>query len=73
MANSISRPWINKLGINKLWQDQRGQDMTEYALIGGMMASMVVAVVPPMMSVAMHIVELLQQVAQVAMTAAGLA
>ena len=68
MANSISKLWINKL-----WQDQRGQDMTEYALIGGMMASMVVAVVPPMMSVAMHIVELLQQVAQVAMTAAGLA
>jgi len=72
MANSISRPWINKLGINKLWQDQRGQDMTEYALIAGMMASMVVAVVPPMMSIAMHIVEILQQVAQVAMTAAGL-
>ena len=68
MANSISKLWINEL-----WQDQRGQDMTEYALIGGMMASMVVAVVPPMMSVAMHIVELLQSVAQVAMTAAGLA
>ena len=67
MANSI-----NRLGINKLWQDQRGQDMTEYALIAGMMASMVVAVVPPMMSIAMHIVEILQQVAQVAMTAAGL-
>jgi Flp pilus assembly pilin Flp len=58
--------------LNQLLRDQRGQDMTEYALIAGMMASIAVAVVPPMMSIAMHIVELLQQVAQVAMHAASL-
>ena len=46
--------------------------MTEYALIAGMMASMVIAVVPPVMSMALHIVELLQRVAQVAMHAAAL-
>jgi hypothetical protein len=46
--------------------------MTEYALIGGAMASMVIAVVPPMVSIALHIVGVLQQVAQVAMHAAGL-
>jgi len=58
--------------LNQLRQDQRGQDMTEYALIAGMMASMAVAVVPPMMSIAMHIVTLLQDVAQIAMHAASL-
>jgi Flp pilus assembly pilin Flp len=58
--------------LNNLRKDQRGQDMTEYALIAGMMASMVVAVVPPMMSIAMHIVTLLQDVAQIAMHAASL-
>ncbi len=38
--------------------------MTEYALLAGLMASMAIAVVPPMVSIAMHIVALLQQVAQ---------
>ena len=65
MANILSK-------LNNLRNDQRGQDMTEYALIAGMMASMAIAVVPPMMSMAMHIVELLQSVAQIAMHAAGL-
>lgn len=68
MANLLS-----KLRIEELWKDQKGQDMTEYALISGMVASTVIAVVPPMVSIAMHIVELLQQVAQIAMTAAGIA
>jgi len=58
--------------MTKLWKDQRGQDMTEYALIGGVMASMVIAIVPEMMSIALHIVGLLHQVADVAMHAAGL-
>jgi len=57
--------------LNKLRQDRRGQDATEYALIAGMTASMVVAVVPPMMSIALHLVELLQQVAQVVLRAAS--
>jgi Flp pilus assembly pilin Flp len=67
MANLLS-----KLRIEELWKDQRGQDMTEYALISGMVASTVIAVVPPMVSIAMHIVELLQKVAEIAMTASGL-
>jgi Flp pilus assembly pilin Flp len=58
--------------LTKIWQDQRGQDMTEYALIGGLMATMVIAVVPEMMSIALHIVGVLQSVADVAMHAAGL-
>ncbi len=67
MANLLSKLWLNQI-----WQDQRGQDMTEYALIGGVMASMVIAVVPEMMSIALHIVSLLNDVAQVAMHAASL-
>jgi Flp pilus assembly pilin Flp len=67
MANLLS-----KLRLEELWKDQRGQDMTEYALISGMVASTVIAVVPPMVSIAMHIVELLQKVAEIAMTASGL-
>jgi Flp pilus assembly pilin Flp len=59
----------SRLWIGKFWQDQRGQDVTEYALLAGLMASMVVAVVPPMMSIAMHIVGLLQQVSQIAIHA----
>ena len=67
MANLLSKLWLNEIR-----QDQKGQDMTEYALLAGLIASTVIAVVPPMVSIAMHIVELLQKVAQIAMTAAGL-
>jgi len=67
MANLLS-----KLRIEELWKDQKGQDMTEYALISGMIASTIIAVVPPMVSIAMHIVELLQRVAEIAMNAASL-
>jgi len=67
MANLLS-----KLRIEELWKDQKGQDMTEYALISGMIASTIIAVVPPMVSIAMHIVELLQKVAEIAMNAASL-
>lgn len=56
----------------RLLNDKRGQDMTEYALLSGLIASTVIAVVPPMVSIAMHIVELLQKVAEIAMTASGL-
>ncbi len=66
MANLLTKLWLTKL-----WRDQKGQDMTEYALICGAMASMAVAVVPPMVSIAMHIVGVLQQVAQVALHAAS--
>ena len=67
MANLLS-----KLRIEALWKDQKGQDMTAYALISGMIASTIIAVVPPMVSIAMHIVELLQRVAEIAMNAASL-
>ena len=62
----------SRLWISKFWQDQQGQDMTEYALLAGVIASTVIAVVPPMMSIAMHIVSVLQDVSQIAMHAAGL-
>jgi len=58
--------------LSKIWHDQRGQDMTEYALIAGLMATMAIAVVPEVMSIALHIVALLQNVAQIAMNAASL-
>jgi Flp pilus assembly pilin Flp len=67
MANLLGRLWINKL-----WQDQRGQDMTEYALLTGLMASTALAVVPDMISIAMHIVSVVPAVSQIAMHAAGL-
>ena len=67
MANLLSKLWLNEI-----WQDQKGQDMTEYALLSGLIASTVIAVVPPIVSTAMHIVEVLQQIALIAMTAAGL-
>ena len=63
---------LSKLRMNQLWRDQTGQDVVEYALISGLIASTVIAVVPPMVEIAMHIVELLDKVAQIAMNAAGL-
>jgi Flp pilus assembly pilin Flp len=56
----------------RLLRDQKGQDMTEYALISGLVASMTVALVPDMIEVALHIVSTFQNVAQIAMHAAGL-
>ena len=38
-----------------LWKDQRGQDMTEYALIGGMVASIAVAIVPELFAIVQHV------------------
>ena len=39
----------------RLLSDRRGQDMTEYALIGGLVASIAVGIVPEMLTVAGHI------------------
>ena len=50
--------------ILKLWRDQRGQDMTEYALIGGMVASIAVAIVPEMFAIVEHVGEVLLSVTQ---------
>ena len=50
--------------ILKLWQDQRGQDMTEYALIGGIVTSIAVAIVPEMFSIVEHVGQVLLSVTQ---------
>jgi Flp pilus assembly pilin Flp len=67
MAILLSRIWINKLR-----QDQKGQDVTEYALLAGLMASATIAVLPEIISIAQHVVSLVQEAAQTAMNAAGL-
>jgi Flp pilus assembly pilin Flp len=53
-------------------QDQRGQDMTEYALIAGLIASLTCALVPEVTSVAGHIIVVLQAAAETAMHVSGL-
>lgn len=58
--------------LTSIWQDRRGQDMTEYALIGGLMASMTCAIVPEMISIHNHISEVLHGVTQAVLTMAGL-
>lgn len=50
--------------LNNLWRDRRGQDLTEYALMGGMMASVAVAVTPDMFAIVAHVSELLFSVLQ---------
>ena len=50
--------------ILKLWQDRCGQDITEYALIGGMVSSIAVAIVPEMFSIVEHVGEVLLSVTQ---------
>jgi Flp pilus assembly pilin Flp len=67
MAILLSRIWINKLR-----QDQKGQDVTEYALLAGLMASATIAVLPEIISIAQHVVSLVQAAAEIAMNAAGL-
>jgi len=53
-------------------RDQRGQDMTEYALIAGLLTSVTCALVPEMASLTSHIIGVLQAAADTAMQAAGL-
>jgi len=55
-------PFCGLLGI--IWKDRRGQDMTEYALIGGMVASIAVAIVPEMFAIVQHVGEVLLSVTQ---------
>jgi Flp pilus assembly pilin Flp len=47
-----------------LWRDQRGQDMIEYALVGAMVASIAMAIVPEMSSIVMHVGEVLASITQ---------
>jgi len=58
--------------LKNLWKDQRGQDMTEYALIAGLLTSVTCALVPEVASVASHVIVVLQTAADAAMHAAGL-
>jgi Flp pilus assembly pilin Flp len=58
--------------LTKLWQDRRGQDITEYALIGGLVATLAVAIIPDMFSIVTHIEETLMTVLDSAVDAATL-
>jgi len=50
--------------LANLWVDRRGQDMTEYALLGGMVTSIAVAVVPELFAIVQHVGEVLLSVTQ---------
>jgi Flp pilus assembly pilin Flp len=58
--------------LKNIWKDTRGQDMTEYALIAGLLASVTCALVPEVTSVTGHIIVVLQSAAETAMHVAGL-
>ncbi len=45
--------------LRNLWNDKRGQDLTEYALIGGLVACLSAAIMPEMIAITAHIEELL--------------
>jgi Flp pilus assembly pilin Flp len=54
---------MEKLNMwRNLWRNQQGQDMTEYALMGGLMATVAVAIMPDMFSIVGHVSELLLSV-----------
>jgi Flp pilus assembly pilin Flp len=56
--------------LNNLWRDRRGQDLTEYALVGGLAATVAVAIMPDMFSIIGHVSELLYSVLQSAVEVA---
>jgi Flp pilus assembly pilin Flp len=56
--------------LSSIWQDRRGQDLTEYALMGGLMATVAVAIMPDMFAIVGHISELLLSVLQTAVEVA---
>jgi len=41
--------------ILRFWQDQRGQDMTEFALLGAFVAAAAVALSPAILAVALYL------------------
>jgi len=41
--------------IRRFWQDQRGQDLTEFALLGAFVASAAMALSPAILAVAMYL------------------
>ena len=52
--------------LANIWRDRRGQDLTEYALMGGLLASIAVGVAPEIFSIAGHINSVLLAVTQAA-------
>jgi Flp pilus assembly pilin Flp len=38
-----------------LWRNRRGQEVTEYALIGGLVACVAVAILPDMFAIVEHV------------------
>ena len=58
--------------LRNIWRNQQGQDMTEYALIAGVLTSVTCALVPDVTSVAGHIIVVLQTAAETAMHVSGL-
>ena len=52
--------------LANLWCDRRGQDITEYALIGGLVASIAAAIVPELISLIVHVDGVLGSVTQAA-------
>ena len=50
-----------------LWRDRRGQDLTEYALMGGLMAAVAAAIMPDMFSIVAQVNQLLLSVLQSAL------
>ena len=62
--------WIP--GCRRFLSDRRGQDLMEYALMGGLVASVTVAIIPEMFSIAGHITQVLQDVTQVIVSIATL-
>jgi Flp pilus assembly pilin Flp len=55
-----------------LWQDRRGQDFTEYALMAGLLTTVAVAIVPDMFSIVQHVGAVLLSVTQSAAEVATL-
>jgi len=41
--------------LRNLWRDQRGQDMTEYALIGAFVAAAAMAISPAILATAFYL------------------
>ena len=50
--------------LANLWRDRRGQDLTEYALMGGLVASIAAATVPELFSIVQHVGEVLLSVTE---------
>jgi hypothetical protein len=55
-------PFCGLLGT--IWTDRQGEDMMEYALIGGMVTSIAVGIVPELFSIVQHVGEVLLSVTE---------